>query len=145
MEDNFDNVPQEQETQQNSQVYEQQSNDQVYGQQQNQQNAGYQYSYGNNQNQQYNYDYNNGSNYEVQEDTSVMSMGDWLLTVLALLIPCAGIILYFVWAFGKNGNVNRRNYCRAYLIYWAITTVLGIILGVIFVGFMASTGGYYYY
>lgn len=89
--------------------------------------------------QEYHYNQN-----EPQEDNSVMSMGDWLITVLALLIPCAGIILYFVWAFGKNGNINRRNYCRAYLIYWAITTVLGIIVLVIFTGAIAFSGGHYY-
>lgn len=113
-------------------------------------NAENQYSYGNNQYQPNGYDYN--SNYNPnngnQEDNSVMSMGDWLITVLALLIPCAGIILYFVWAFGKNGNVNRRNYCRAYLIYWAITTVLAIIAIAIFAGAIIGAmgnGGYYYY
>lgn len=137
MEDNFDNVPQEsempQDTQQNSQ-------------QDSQQNTEYQYSYGNNQYQSYNYNSNSNQNQnvELQEDTSVMSMGDWLITVLALLIPCAGIILYFVWAFGKNGNANRRNYCRAYLIFWAITRVLLIIFFVIMGAFMAAGNGYYY-
>lgn len=73
-------------------------------------------------------------------------MGDWLITLLALLIPCAGIILYFVWAFGKNENENRKNYCRAYLIYWAITTVLGLIalifFGTVFVGAFGGNGYY---
>ena len=67
---------------------------------------------------------------------------------LALLIPCAGIILYFVWAFGKNENENRKNYCRAYLIYWAITTVLGIIVFIFFGAMifnMISGSGYYGY
>ena len=95
-------------------------------------NQNYQYSYGNNEYQPNGYDNQNGSNQYNQPDKSVMSMGDWLITLLALLIPCAGIILYFVWAFGKNENENRKNYCRAYLIYWAITTVLGIIVFIFF-------------
>lgn len=136
MEDNFDNVPQEQnihqETDQNAEQNTQQDN-------------AYQYSYGNNQYQSYNYNSNNGQDYNMQEDTSVMSMGDWLITLLAMLIPCAGIILYLVWAFGKNGNANRRNYCRAYLIYWAITTVLTIIAVVLFSGAIFSMTGNYYY
>ena len=64
-------------------------------------------------------------------DTSPMTMGDWLLTSLALLIPCAGIILYFVWAFGSHGNINRRNYCRAQLIMMGIILVIYIIVVVI--------------
>ena len=61
-----------------------------------------------------------------------MSMGDWVLTILALMIPCAGIILYFVWAFGKNGNINRRNYCRAALVIELVIIILSIIVMVIF-------------
>lgn len=80
-----------------------------------------------------------------QEDRSVMSMGDWLITLLILLIPCAGIIVYFVWAFGKNGNVNRRNYCRAYLIYWAVTCVILLIIMIVVFSLSLSTAGNYYY
>lgn len=143
MEDNFDNVPQEQEMPQNVQPNEEQV--QQSAPQQEQQNTEYQYSYGNSQYQQYNYNANDNPDNGKQEDTSVMSMGDWLITVLLLLIPCVGIIVYFVWAFGKNGNVNRRNFCRAYLIYWAITTVIALVLGVIFGAAMLAGGGYYYY
>lgn len=71
-----------------------------------------------------------------------MTVGDWLLTSLALMIPCAGIILYFVWAFGSHGNINRRNYCRAQLIMLGIVLALYIIvviiLGVSFAGAMST-------
>lgn len=106
----------------------------------------YQYSYGSGNYQSNGDDNQNNYNQYQQPDKSVMSMGDWLITLLALLIPCAGIILYFVWAFGKNENENRKNYCRAYLIYWAITTVLGIILFIFFGAMffnMIGSGGYY--
>ncbi|MDR2648624.1 MAG: hypothetical protein LBB94_02750 [Clostridiales bacterium] len=52
-------------------------------------------------------------------DTSVMSVKDWLKCYLLMLIPFAGFILPFVWAFG-GGNLNRRNMFRAMLILWAI-------------------------
>ena len=75
-----------------------------------------------------------------------MSLGDWVLTILALMIPCAGIILYFVWAFGKNGNINRRNYCRAYLIITGITLVIYIIIIAIFgAAIIGSLGSARYY
>ncbi|MGO5052251.1 hypothetical protein ACTQ6A_06980 [Lachnospiraceae bacterium LCP25S3_G4] len=82
-----------------------------------------------------NYAYNTGynPNYNNQEpDESVMTMGDWVLTILALMIPCAGIILYFVWAFGKHGNVNRKNYCRAYLIIMGVLLVIYLFFFLIF-------------
>lgn len=106
-----------------------------YGQQytsQNQyQNMNYQQQYQDN----YNYNVGNNTGYTQnynQMDTTPMSMGDWVLTILALMIPCAGIVLYFVWAFGKNGNVNRRNYCRAALIIYGVVFVLYIVLFMIF-------------
>lgn len=119
-----------------------------YGQNNQSQQQGAQY-------QQYdnNFEYNTSAKatgykadyYEGKEDNSPMSLGDWLLTILALIIPCAGIVLYFVWAFGKDVNVNRRNYCRAALIVEGIKLVLGLIIGVIFVFAIAASGNYYYY
>lgn len=104
---------------------------------QNQQNMG-----------QDNYNYNVGNNtgyqqpYDSGMDPSPMSMGDWLLTILALMIPCAGIILYFVWAFGKNGNVNRRNYCRAMLIVSGVLFVIYIVIAVVFSASILATYGF---
>ncbi len=102
------------------------------------QNGGYtQNYYAPNQGYQPNY-----NNQAPGMDTSPMSMGDWLLTSLALLIPCAGIILYFVWAFGSHGNINRRNFCRAQLIMMGVILVLyiivAVILGVSFAGAMSA-------
>ncbi len=56
-----------------------------------------------------------------------MSLGDWIITMLVLAIPCVGLIMTFVWGFGQ-GNTSRKNYCRAVLIF----AVIGVVLGVIF-------------
>lgn len=87
--------------------------------------------------QQYQNNYDRG-----QMDTSPMSMGDWLLTILAALLPCAGVILYFIWAFSSRGNMNRRNYCRAMLIVMGALLVIYIIIFMV-IGVIGS--GYYYY
>lgn len=90
-------------------------------------------------------DFNTNASYNKQVngmDTTPLSMGEWLLTILAGVIPCAGIILYLVWAFSNSGNVNRRNFCRAYLIVEAI----GIVLAIFFIVIVAASSGpgYYY-
>lgn len=109
--------------------------------------SSYQYQDGQNNNYQYqdNLNYNIGNNMGYNQnhyqdmDTSPMSMGDWLLTILAAMIPCAGLVLYIVWAFGSTGNVNRRNFCRAQLIVMAGVFVIYLIMAVVFgVAFMAS-------
>ena len=56
-----------------------------------------------------------------------MTLGEWLITILVLSIPCLNLIMAFVWGFGNGGNINRRNFCRAALIFMAISAVLGII------------------
>lgn len=111
---------------------------------QNGQNANYQYQNtqgsqnSNYQYQQDNLNYNIGNNMGYNQnhyqdmDTSPMSMGDWLLTLLAAMIPCAGIVLYFVWAFSSTGNINRRNFCRAQLVIMGVVMVLYLIIAVVF-------------
>jgi len=107
-------------------------------------------SYGQNANYNYqdNYSYNTGNQYnqmyEPGQDSSPMSMGDWLLTLLAAMIPCVGIVLYFVWAFSKTTNVNRRNFCRAQLIIMGVVLVIYIIFLVLFGSVLFSTGRFYY-
>jgi hypothetical protein len=76
-------------------------------------------------------------------DTSPLSLGQWLLTILAAWIPCAGIIIYIVWAFSGNGNVNRRNYCRASLIVAGVILLIYIIFVVIFGAAMISAFSYH--
>ncbi len=53
----------------------------------------------------------------------VRSMGSWLGTLLLLLIPVIGWILCLVWAFG-HGAADRRNFCRAYLLYMLAAAAL---------------------
>lgn len=118
----------------------------------NPQNNQYNGQYNNQYNNQYGNQYNaynnayNNANYQAPEmDNSPLSMGEWLLTLLVAMIPCAGLILYIVWAFSKSGNLNRRNFCRAYLIVEVIAFVL-IFIFIIFMAVAAGIGmsGYYY-
>lgn len=93
-------------------------------------------------------EYSYGENTQYQQppqqyygnDTSPMSMGDWLVTLIVGAIPCVGIILYIVWAFSKTVNINKRNYCRAFLIISAVVMVLYIVLAIVF-GIAAYTTG----
>lgn len=76
-------------------------------------------------------------------NTEVMSMGDWLITLIVGAIPCVGIIMLFVWAFG-NGNENRKNFCRAQLVVTLIVTVLMVILYIGVFATLFANFSYYY-
>ena len=68
-----------------------------------------------------------------------MTLGEWLITMLIMLIPCVNIIMAFVWAFSSKEKKSKSNYFKAWLIFMAIVIVLYIILLVVFGAAMAAS------
>lgn len=61
-----------------------------------------------------------------------VGIGEWVgLLVLATFVPCIGIILILVWAFGSTEKKSKSNFCKAYLIIWLIKLALGAILFIV--------------
>ncbi|MFU0831949.1 MAG: DUF4190 domain-containing protein [Oscillospiraceae bacterium] len=56
------------------------------------------------------------------EDTSPLSVGNYLVMLLIGVIPIVNIVMLFVWGFG-NSNINKKNFARAQLIFLAIGIV----------------------
>lgn len=70
--------------------------------------------------------------YPAQETEPPMSIGQWILTLLVLMIPCVNLIMLFVWGFGGDPQrKSRANYCKAQLILIAASIVLSFILVII--------------
>ena len=61
-----------------------------------------------------------------QEQTSPLTLGEWMFILLVLAIPLVNLIMCVVWAFSRSGNVNRRNFCMALLIWTLIALVIGL-------------------
>lgn len=78
-----------------------------------------------------------------QNETSPMDLKDWVLTLVVLMIPCVGIVMYFVWAFGDKGNINRRNFCRAQLIIFGVLLVIYLVFFLLFGSVLTRTVIYY--
>lgn len=75
----------------------------------------------------------------------IMTVGNWIVTMLLMIIPFVNIILLIVWAASSGENPNRRNWAIAFLIFMAIGIVLWLILASTLVGLMSSlTGGMSY-
>lgn len=72
------------------------------------------------------------------EDTSVMSVKDWVITLLITAIPLVGIVMLFVWAFGSDTNLNKRNWSKGALVLAAIVAVLYFIVFVLFMSLFFS-------
>lgn len=74
-----------------------------------------------------------------------VTLGDWFITILITAIPLVGIIMLFVWAFGGNTNMNKANWAKAMLLWFAIGIVLSIFFFAVFgIAFLSAFNGEYY-
>ena len=72
-----------------------------------------------------------------------MGVGSWLGTILLTnLFGIISLILLFVWAFSSDTPIPKKNYCRAMLILWGIGLALSIIMIIILMVILTSTGAW---
>lgn len=67
-----------------------------------------------------------------------MTLKDWVITFLLLMIPFANFILPFVWAFGSNVNRSKKTFFQAYFIMMLIGIGIWVICFLLFAGFLTS-------
>lgn len=73
---------------------------------------------------------------EMEEPVGV---GEWTgLLALASFVPCIGLILVLVWAFGGTEKKSKSNFCKAYLIIVLIKIALYALLFIIWGAAIAS-------
>ncbi len=72
-----------------------------------------------------------------------VSVGEWILTTFLLMIPCVGLILLFVWAFGdtKDTKPSKSNYAKAMLIWYAISIVLSVVFSSALIAVFTTLAG----
>ncbi len=67
-----------------------------------------------------------------------MSVVDWAITLFVASLPLIGLIMLFVWAFGSDANLTRRNFSKAALLLILISIIIYVILILIFASFFKS-------
>ena len=72
------------------------------------------------------------------QQAPIVSVKEWLITNLIMMIPLVNIVMMLVWAFGSNTNPNKANYFKATLILFAIVMVIYLVLAVVFFGSVAA-------
>ena len=72
------------------------------------------------------------------QQAPIVSVKEWLITNLILMIPLVNIVMMLVWAFGSNTNPNKANYFKAALILFVIVMVIYLVLAVVFFGSVAA-------
>mgnify|MGYP001225564713 FL=1 len=68
---------------------------------------------------------------DLTEKYEIMSVKDWVITLLLLVIPIVNIVLLFVWAFSGDTNENKKNFSKAQLLILAIILGINIIVLII--------------
>ncbi|HFC8493962.1 TPA: hypothetical protein ACQWGN_000418 [Neisseria subflava] len=72
------------------------------------------------------------------QQAPIVSVKEWLITNLILMIPLVNIVMMLVWAFSSNTNPNKANYFKAALILFAIVMVIYLVLAVVLFGSVAA-------
>jgi len=80
-------------------------------------------------------------NFETQQVTSskepfhyrypVITLGEWMVTMLLMMIPFVNMILLFVWSFSSETNPNKANWAKSQLIWMGIVIVIYVLILVI--------------
>lgn len=94
---------------------------------------------------------NNGQQYyqqplytpQVQTEEPV-SVKEWLLTTLVMIIPLVNIIMVFVWAFGNGAKKSKSNFFKAYLVWILIFVVISIIVAILTAALGIGLGSMYF-
>lgn len=60
-----------------------------------------------------------------------VTLGQWMLTYLIMMIPCVNIVMMFVWAFSKTEKKSKSNYFKATLIWTAIMFGISILFTIV--------------
>ncbi len=97
----------------------------------NYQNSGYQNTY-----QPYNntQPYQNGQ-LELEEPVKI---SEWVLALVMMMIPCVNVIMMFVWAFSSTEKKSKSNFFKAYLIFFAISMALVVLIWFAVIFFTAA-------
>ncbi len=63
-----------------------------------------------------------------------VSVKEWIITMLLLMIPIVNLVLMFVWAFSSEEKKSKSNYFKASLIIAAVLLALYFLVFIVIIG-----------
>lgn len=74
-----------------------------------------------------------------QNQSPVIPVSEWILTLFITAIPIVGFVMLFVWGFGSGTNPTKANFAKASLIFLVVGLILWfIIFGAIVAAIIAN-------
>lgn len=74
----------------------------------------------------------------VAENEKVMTVKDWLICQILMIIPIVNIIMVIKWLVCKNTNVNLKNLIISSIIMIFLGILIYGVLGVLLLGMLSS-------
>ena len=74
----------------------------------------------------------------VSENEKVMTVKNWLIFQILLMIPIVNIVMIIKWLVCKNTNANLKNLIISSIILFLIGILIYVVLGVLLFGMLAS-------
>ncbi|MGD9475158.1 MAG: hypothetical protein AB7V37_09205 [Eubacteriaceae bacterium] len=97
-------------------------------------------------NASYNATYSEPPSSKKEQTSPVLSLGDWMLTLLLLIIPIVNLVMLIIWSADSSTNPSKRHFAQAQLIFMGIGIVLSIIFSFLFAAvFVSSMNSMMYY
>lgn len=88
-------------------------------------------------------DYKRESSYEVDfQNKSIVSIANWVVTMIIMAIPVVNFIMLLVWAFSSSTPKSKSNWAKAALILMVIGFVFIILFWGSIAAFMSSSYAY---
>ncbi len=70
-----------------------------------------------------------------------LTFGDWMLTTFILIIPLVNVVALIYWAASSGTNINKQNYARASIAWFAIGIAVYFLLSLSGLALFGSLGG----
>ena len=67
----------------------------------------------------------------IKDISQPMSVSDWLITYLIMIVPIVNIVMLLIWGFGSNTNLSKASWAKATLLWFCIITVIYVLFLII--------------
>jgi len=64
--------------------------------------------------------------------TEVLTLKDFIIMQLLMMIPIANYIFLFMWGFSDNQNLNKKHFAQSQLIMIAVSFIIGMLFMVLY-------------
>ena len=63
----------------------------------------------------------------IKDISQPMSVSDWIITYLIMIVPIVNIVMLFIWGFGSNTNLSKASWAKAVLLLFCIIMVIYVL------------------